>query len=115
MKRMLLVTFLLICLLLTGCAGRAKTQGEPANNTGVVETTAEPLSQSPNKTVATEEDAPKIFWKSDIAYHLENCPTLKEGVVFEGHEIPWSMVKEIGLRQCPVCNPPRYKGYVEAE
>ncbi len=68
------------------------------------------LAPSSNKTVVTAETAPKVYWAMDIAYHLKDCPELKGK---EYTEVAWDMVKEIGLRQCPVCNPPQYESYVE--
>ncbi len=111
MKKMLLISFVLLCLVLAGCGGKSA-------NDSKVETENETVTSTlpePNKTVVKDENAPKIFWKSDIAYHLETCPTLQEGVEVKAQEIPWAVAKEIGLRQCPACNPPRYEGYVEAE
>lgn len=111
MKKTLLICFVLLCLVLAGCGGQSAGDGKAQTETE----TAAPAIPDLNKTVVKEENAPKIFWKADIAYHLENCPTLKEGVETKSQEIPWAVAKEIGLRQCPVCNPPRYEGYVEAK
>lgn len=69
------------------------------------------LAPSTNKTVIhNDEEAPTVYWTIDISYHLKGCPEL-EGK--EVSEISWAMVKEVGLRQCPVCNPPQYENYIE--
>lgn len=65
---------------------------------------------STNKTVVTSENAPTVFWAMDTLYHLEGCKSL-EGK--DSNQISWSVVEQVMLRQCPVCNPPQYAGYVE--
>lgn len=131
MKKSLLIFAVLVCLLFTGCAkkqqagnpespvSQSNVQAPPEQNTeaGADEnkqesTPAAPLAPSKNTEVVTDEKAPKVYWAMDIAYHLENCNTLEDA---EPQEVPWSLVKEIGLRQCPECNPPRYEGYVTAD
>lgn len=73
---------------------------------------ATPVPPSSNKTVVKDDEAPEIYWPTSAgaAYHLKDCPEL-DGV--ETQKISWELVKMVGLRQCPVCNPPRYEGYVE--
>ncbi len=68
------------------------------------------LKPSKNKDVVKVETAPDVYWMMDEAYHLENCSELKGN---EYNEISWETVEMIGLRQCPVCNPPRYESYIE--
>ncbi len=127
MKKSLLILVVSLCLLSTGCAQtkqaeqpeapetqtQVQTPAEQTAEKGKHETTEQaPLAPSNNKEVVTEEKAPKVYWAMDIAYHLENCKALAGA---NPQEVPWSLVKEIGLRQCPECNPPRYEGYVESE
>ncbi len=76
-------------------------------------------SISENKEVVTTENAPKVMLianpktnQDSITYHLEDCTEL-EGK--EAKEISWNMVQTIGFWQCPVCNPPRYENYQNAE
>ena len=68
------------------------------------------LAPSSNKDVVSDEEAPEVFWAMDAAYHLENCPELLD---VQYSSISWDMVKQIQLRQCPICNPPQYEDYVE--
>lgn len=72
---------------------------------------------SKNKEVVTEDDAPDVYLVIDsddnvasISYHLKECSLLKGG---ESQKIAWEMVKTLGFRQCPKCNPPQYEGYIE--
>lgn len=70
---------------------------------------------SENKDVVSESTAPKVFVLfdlSDLSYHLEGCANLTGK---EYREMPWETVQTIGLWQCPVCNPPRYEGYQNAQ
>ncbi len=93
--------------------GAEEQQDETAQKTDAAATPAPTLAPSTNKTVIKDEaKAPKVYWAIDVAYHLEDCPELKGK---EAREITWDMVKEIGLRQCPVCNPPQYENYIENE
>ncbi len=128
MKRTLLIFLAVLCMLVPGCAKKQPAQmpAEPASSGAATGQPAETvpeeneeisaasavqtLAPSSNKEVATEETAPKIFWAMDVAYHLQDCQVIS-GV--DAKEIPWSMVQEIGLRQCPECNPPRYENYIE--
>ena len=113
MKRISLL--LLAAILTVGLSGCGKKSGEaqdvPASAVSTETAAPTPVAPSSNKTIVSEEDAPKVFWAMDIVYHLENCSDLSGR---ESQEVPWSMVKEIGLRQCPVCNPPQYEQYVES-
>lgn len=91
----------------------AAQTGEAEGQDGAAATAAPTLAPSTNKTVIHDEaEAPKVYWAMDVAYHVKDCPEL-EGK--ESSEITWEMVKEIGLRQCPVCNPPQYENYIENE
>lgn len=70
---------------------------------------------SENKDVISEGSAPKVFvrtYMEDLSYHLEGCANLAGK---DCMEISWDVVQTIGLWQCPVCNPPRYEGYQNAE
>ena len=71
---------------------------------------------SENKTVISETSAPKVYVimpdMGDMCYHLENCTNLAGK---ETREFAWDVVQSIGLWQCPVCNPPRYEGYKNAQ
>ncbi len=84
---------------------KAPTKEQPKE-----EAPASTLAPSSNGEVATQENAPEIFWAKDISYHLKGCSEL---VGKEVVQIPWEMVEQIMLRQCPVCNPPKYENYVE--
>ena len=73
-----------------------------------------PVPESKNKEVVSDDKAPdKIFWlmsgENNLTYHLENCAQIKDK---GAQEVSWEIVKTIGLRQCPECNPPQYEGYV---
>lgn len=72
---------------------------------------------SENKEVVTEDEAPTVYLvvggddnAASISYHLDGCKLLSGG---EKQEVAWEMVKTLGFRQCPECNPPQYEGYVE--
>ncbi|MBQ3118706.1 MAG: hypothetical protein IJC10_02965 [Clostridia bacterium] len=72
---------------------------------------------SENKDVVTENNAPDVYLviNSDdnaatISYHLKECNLLKGG---ESQKVAWEMIKTLGFRQCPKCNPPQYEGYIE--
>lgn len=77
-----------------------------------------PVPPSSNKEVVTDEKAPKeIYWLvtdpgNNLTYHLKDCPQISGK---DAQKIGWDVVKSIGLRQCPECNPPQYEGYVDAE
>ena len=96
-------------------AAAAENSAAPEENKAG-STPAPTLAPSVNKEVAIDKSAPKVFWCIDAegsmntAYHLDGCSGL-EGK--KAQEVSWEMVKSIGLRQCPVCNPPRYEGYVD--
>ncbi|MBO5734454.1 MAG: hypothetical protein J6R66_06165 [Clostridia bacterium] len=88
----------------------------PSDETGSAPSPDVP-APSDNKEVVTTEDAPDVYLVvgSDdnavsISYHLKSCKHLS-GV--ESQQISWDMVKTLGFRQCPECNPPRYEGYIE--
>jgi len=68
------------------------------------------LAPSENKTVVTAETAPDVYWDFGIAYHLKDCKDLQTD---KPEKISWQIVEEIGLRQCPTCDPPQYENYVE--
>ncbi len=85
----------------------------PEKTTTEVKQEPDPIvthAPSSNKTVVTADNAPSVFWAMDTLYHLDGCKSL-EGKEFQ--QISWSVVEQVMLRQCPVCNPPQYKGYVE--
>ncbi len=82
----------------------------PANKQPKNETPASTLAPSFDEEVVTKENAPEVFWAKDITYHLKGCSELEGKEVVQ---IPWEMVEQIMLRQCPVCNPPKYENYVE--
>ena len=72
---------------------------------------------STNKEVVTEDNAPDVYLVIDsddnaasISYHLKGCNLLKGR---EPQKVAWEMVKTLGFRQCPKCNPPQYEGYIE--
>ncbi len=70
---------------------------------------------SENKEIVIDSNAPKVFVVSDMAdlsYHLEGCSTLSGKDI---NELPWEVVKTIGLWQCATCNPPRYEDYKNAQ
>lgn len=120
MKKVIVFT-LCVAILLFCCAcgknaqtsskeeAQQATAGATQNETNA-ENKANDPSSSENKAVVTEENAPSVYWKMDTYYHLENCSELKGA---EYSAVNWIIVKEIGLRKCPHCNPPLYEGYVE--
>lgn len=130
MKRVCLVILSVLLVLAVSACGKGKQDQAPsaepstsavaqrggadeAMSESTTPSASEPsatLAPSSNKEVVTAETAPKVYWAMDIAYHLKDCPELKGK---EYTEVTWEMVKEIGLRQCPVCNPPQYESYVE--
>lgn len=72
---------------------------------------------SENKEVVTDNEAPDVYLVVDnddnaasISYHLKDCSLLKGG---ESQKVAWEMIKTLGFRQCPKCNPPQYEGYIE--
>ncbi len=122
MKRFISVILCLMLMLVCGCSKEIETPEPPATETeqqveqnegdsGEV-TPVQTLEPSTNKEVVTEADAPKVYWTMDIAYHLETCPELSEK---DNTLVTWQMVKDVGLRQCPVCNPPQYEDYIDIE
>jgi len=94
------------------------TPAENEDNTkGDNVTSADVPAPSDNKEVVTAENAPDVYLVMggddnavSISYHLKGCKHLS-GV--ESQQINWDMVKTLGFRQCPECNPPRYEGYIE--
>lgn len=113
---------LLMCAALflscVGCRGqKTDTAAEQTQQSTDGDAASEPgatLAPSVNKEVVTEETAPVVYWAMDEAYHLAGCESLQNKTEGEDYtEIPWSMVEQIGLRQCPACNPPQYRNYVE--
>lgn len=90
-----------------------KPSKKPANEVPSAATPA----PSTNKEVVTESEAPDVYLAvgsddnaTSISYHLKDCKLIS-GI--ESHKVAWAMVKELGFRQCPKCNPPRYEGYIE--
>lgn len=77
-----------------------------------------PVPPSSNKEVVADDKAPKeIYWLvtdsgNNLTYHLKNCPQISGK---DAQKVGWDIVKSIGLRQCPECNPPQYEGYVDAD
>ena len=72
---------------------------------------------STNKEVVTAEEAPEVYLvvggddnAASISYHLKGCKLLEGG---ESQKVAWEMIKTLGFRQCPECNPPQYEEYVE--
>ncbi len=134
-KYVLLVLAMMLCLSVVGCAkdvqeeqpgatpvagvgAEAEATEAPKEETPQAEATKAPAgektaapTQKPkpatNEEVVSDDKAPKVYWAMDTYYHLANC-SAGSGA----QEVSWEMVKEIGLRQCPTCNPPRYENYV---
>ena len=85
------------------------------------ETAKKPVDDYPapskNKEVVSSDTAPEVHIIEDgadknarICYHLSDCKTLKGTT----HKVAsWELVETVQFRQCPECNPPRYKNYVE--
>ncbi|MBE7035622.1 MAG: hypothetical protein E7402_05880 [Ruminococcaceae bacterium] len=103
------------------------TEAEKADETATADTktnAATKKPQEPVKTkepakapetdakaeVATKETAPDVSWTLDTFYHLTDCKELEGKPTTR---IDWEMVQAIGLRSCPVCNPPKYENYIE--
>lgn len=90
----------------------------PQSNTDVNTIVSDPKKPqvSENKTVVSKNAAPKVYVimpdMGDMSYHLENCANLAGK---ETKEMAWDVVQMIGLWQCPVCNPPRYENYKNAQ
>ena len=124
MKRVISVILCLMLMILCGCSkvdevetkepSATETQQQTEQNEGDSGevTPVQTLEPSKNKEVVTEAEAPTVYWTMDIAYHLENCPELSNK---DNTKVTWQMVKEVGLRQCPVCNPPQYEDYIDIE
>lgn len=117
MKKSILMVCVLMLMLLCGCGKQQEEQtlpepSETSSTATEAPVTATAPAPSSNETVVTDDEAPKVYWLMDTAYHLENCEELSG---LTPQEVPWAVVKEIGLRQCPRCNPPRYEGYVTGE
>lgn len=90
-----------------------KPSKKPASNVPSAATPA----PSTNKEVLTEDNAPDVYLVVDsddnaasISYHLKGCSLLGGG---ESQKVAWEMIKTLGFRQCPKCNPPQYEGYIE--
>lgn len=90
-----------------------KPAKKPANNVPSAATPAPSI----NKEVVTESEAPEVYLAvgsddnaTSISYHLKDCKLISGT---ESHKVAWAMIKELGFRQCPKCNPPRYEGYIE--
>lgn len=99
------------------------TQEEPQNipqddnGSEKPKNTEEPLAVSENKDIVTKDTAPEVHIitnggteNASISYHLKDCKLLSET---EHQKVTWEMIEMIQFRQCPECNPPRYKDYVE--
>ncbi len=91
----------------------SKPAKKPASNVPSAATPA----PSTNKDVVTEDSAPDVYLVVDsddnaasISYHLKGCSLLGGG---ESLKAAWEMIKTLGFRQCPKCNPPQYEGYIE--
>ena len=128
MKRLISVILCMLLMLLCACSQPAEVEenSEPPEPSAVEEQTeqskenevegevtpTQSLEPSTNKEVVTEQNAPTVYWTMDVAYHLENCPELSKK---ENTKVTWKMVKEVGLRQCPICNPPQYEDYIDIE
>lgn len=140
MKRIITSVILVSCLFLCtacGCAKKgteaapspspaneqtaAPSESAPSEETATPEAAGKktsaptPVPASSNKEVVSDNEAPdKIYWlmsgDNNLTYHLENCAQIKDK---GAQEVSWEMVKTIGLRQCPECNPPQYEGYVD--
>lgn len=87
----------------------SKTTNEKASST--------PVPPSSNKETVSDEEAPsEIYWlisdTNNLTYHLKDCKEIKGK---EAQKVDWNLVKTIGLRQCPECNPPQYEGYADTE
>ena len=94
-------------------APNSKPVKKPANNAPSAATPA----PSTNKEVVTEDSAPDVYLVIDsddnaasISYHLKDCSLLGGG---QSQKVAWEMIKTLGFRQCPKCNPPQYEGYIE--
>ncbi|MBE7010490.1 MAG: hypothetical protein E7418_03250 [Ruminococcaceae bacterium] len=125
MKKILSFLLAIICMAsIAGCAKKNVDDPAPATDAPIAseaptDDAQQPANEDPmatlapssNKTVVTEKNAPDIYWNYDIAYHVKGCEKLTK----DAQKIPWSMVEEIALRQCPVCNPPQYENYIENE
>lgn len=110
----------------SAAVGAAPSPAAPAASASAAPTAAgtaaasapTPVPPSSNKEVVTDEKAPKeIYWLvtdpgNNLTYHLKDCPQISGK---DAQKIGWDVVKSIGLRQCPECNPPQYEGYVDAE
>ena len=110
----------------SAAVGAAPSPAAPAASASTAPTAAgtaaasapTPVPPSSNKEVVTDEKAPKeIYWLvtdpgNNLTYHLKDCPQISGK---DAQKIGWDVVKSIGLRQCPECNPPQYEGYVDAE
>ena len=136
MKKYVLLTLaMVLCLSVVGCAkevqeeqpsatpaagasAEAEATEAPKEDAPEAEATKAPAAEktsaptqkpkpATNETVVKDEKAPKVYWAMDTYYHLAGC-SAGNGA----QEVAWEMVKEIGLRQCPTCNPPRYENYV---
>lgn len=95
----------------------ASPETAKSENSSATESESTPVPPSSNKEVVTDDKAPsEIYWlmgdSNNLTYHLKSCPQLKDK---EAQKVDWNLVKTIGLRQCPECNPPQYEGYVDAE
>lgn len=125
MKKLFLVILCVMLLVMCGC-GNHKADTQPTESPVASETPTETpqessttptpiqsLEPSTNKEVVKDETkAPEVYWTMDVAYHLSDCPELENK---DNTLVTWQMVKDIGLRQCPKCNPPQYVDYIDIE
>lgn len=115
MKKLLSLVVVIILSLCTfaACGNDSKADKKIENS---IPSDAIP-APSENKEVVTEDNAPDVYLVMDnddnaasISYHLKDCSLLSGG---NPQKVAWEMVKTLGFRQCPKCNPPQYEGYIE--
>ncbi len=92
----------------------AQPKKTPAKDSNSTQT---PAPSTNEEVIKEDADAPEVYIitkggnnAESISYHLKDCPLLSGK---EYQMMGWEMVRTLGFRQCPSCNPPRYEGYIE--
>ena len=95
-----------------------KTDEEkPVSSTPAKKPVKDNPADKPNQDISDTNEKPKAYIiieggtaESSICYHLEGCSELKNA---KSQHMNWEMIETLAFRQCKVCKPPKYEGYIE--
>lgn len=96
-----------------------KTENEekPVSSTPAKKPVKDNPADKPNQDISGTSEKPKAYIiieggtdESSICYHLEGCSELKNA---KSQHMNWEMIETLAFRQCKVCKPPKYEGYIE--